>query len=122
MDLKTSDKLVLCKIGYTYSMDKREKSICADFGCNLYPVGFLEINCEDDEKRFHRLLEDKYPQLPYVIDKKQKKSEKTSKKYEIYRLDPVLFEEFFKYNINLNTNTVLLEQEKQNKNKKRQNR
>jgi hypothetical protein len=112
MDVETPNRCILCKIGYTYSLDTREKSICSDFGCNLYPVGFIEVNSEADEKRLHRLILDKYPHLPYVIDKKQKKTDSINKKYEIYKLDPVLFQEFFRYNINLNTNIVLLEGEK----------
>ena len=113
MDLNTDEKLFLCKIGYSYSIDSRERKLCDDFSCNLFPVGFLEINSESDEKRFHDLIVRKYPNLPYVIEKKKStKSDEVNKKYEIYKLDPVLFEEFFKYNINLSTNTVLIEQEK----------
>jgi len=112
MDLKTPEKYILCKIGYTYTLDNREKSICNDFGCNLYPVGFMEINSEADEKRFHKLIENKYPHLPYVINKKRKKTDTVHQKFEIYKLDKVLFDEFFTYNINLNNNIVLIEQEK----------
>jgi len=76
-----------------------------DYKCNLYPLGFLIINFVLDEHRFHQLIENKYPNLIYNMKIKKKD------KYEIYKMDQRIVNEFFNYHLNLNNTDFLIQQE-----------
>jgi hypothetical protein len=110
----TDDKMVL-KVGYTYSLYKRNKSLCDDFKCELYLIGIKEINAEEDEQKFHDFMRQMkkeyiYPHTKTIINKKTNET-KEVKKFELYILCDEVINEFYNYKVELH-NTLLIEQEK----------
>jgi hypothetical protein len=110
----TDDKMVL-KVGYTYSLYKRNKSLCDDFKCELYLIGIKEINAEEDEKKFHEFMKQMKKEYiyPYKKTTKNKKTNQTNEvnKFELYILCDEVINEFYNYKVELH-NTLLIEQEK----------
>jgi hypothetical protein len=73
----TDDKMVL-KVGYTYSLYKRNKSLCDDFKCELYLIGIKEINAEEDEQKFHEFMKQMKKEYIYPYKKTTKNNRQTN--------------------------------------------
>lgn len=115
MDKQFTDNKIVLKIGYTYSLFKRNKSLCDDFKCELYLIGIKEINAEEDEQRFHDFMRQMKKEYVYEHTKtttnKKTKETKEVKKFELYILCDDVINEFYNYKVELH-NTLLIEQEK----------
>lgn len=115
MDKQFTDNKIVAKVGYTYSLYKRNKSLCDDFKCELYLIGIKEINAEKDEQKFHDFMRQMkkeyiYPHTKTIINKKTNET-KEVKKFELYILCDEIINEFNNYKVELH-NTLLIEQEK----------
>jgi hypothetical protein len=93
--------LAIIKIGYTFNIINRYKSLCNDYKCNFILIGIKNINSESDEIMFHNYM--KTLTNKYNI-KYNSKSNKT--KLELYKLDEEVINEFNNFKV------VLIEQEK----------
>ena len=93
--------LAIIKIGYTFNIINRYKSLCNDYKCDFILIGIKYINSESDEIMFHNYM--KTLTNKYNI-KYNSKSNQT--KLELYKLDEEVINEFNNFKI------VLLEQEK----------
>jgi len=115
MDKQFTDNKMVLKVGYTYSLYKRNKSLCDDFKCELYLIGIKEINAEEDEKKFHEFMKQMKKEYiyPYKKTTKNKKTNQTNEvnKFELYILCDEVINEFYNYKVELH-NTLLIEQEK----------
>jgi hypothetical protein len=118
MDRIFENNKMIVKIGYTYNLPNRNKSLCSDFDCELYLIGLKEINAEEDEIKFHNLMKQmkKGYLYPYSKQKKNKKNDISDnnisiEKYELYILHDEVIKEFNNYNVELH-NKLLLEKEK----------
>ncbi len=47
---------VVGKVGYSYTVDKRERKITSELQCDLIPIAFKRVNAEIDEKAFHAFM------------------------------------------------------------------
>jgi hypothetical protein len=83
---------IIIKFGYTQNIANRYTTLKSEYTSGIYLVGLKQINGEDDEQQFHKLLKEKYSQLiePHTINGK--------KKVELYKLNPVLMKELEEYN------------------------
>ena len=93
--------LAIIKIGYTFNIINRYKSLCNDYKCDFILIGIKYINSESDEIMFHNYM--KTLTNKYNI-KYNNKSNQT--KIELYKLDEEVINEFNNFKI------VLLEQER----------
>lgn len=109
MDKKFDNDEIIIKIGYTYHLYKRNKSLCNDFNCELYLIGIKEINSEEDEIKFHEYM--KQMKKHYIYDYQKITNKKKVNKYELYILHDEVINEFNNYNVQLHNN-LLIEQEK----------
>jgi hypothetical protein len=108
MDRNFDNNEIIIKIGYTYHLYKRNKSLCNDFNCELYLIGIKEINSEDEIK-FHEYM--KQMKKEYIFDYQKTINKKKINKYELYLLHDEVINEFNNYNVQLHNN-LLIEQEK----------
>jgi hypothetical protein len=98
MDRQFDDDKIVVKIGYTYMLYKRNKSLCDDFKCELYLIGVKEVNSEGDEKHFHEFMKQMKKECIYP-HKKTVKNNKTNEvtevnKFELYILCDEVINEF----------------------------
>ena len=93
--------LAIIKIGYTFNIINRYKSLCNDYKCDFILIGIKNINSESDEIMFHNYM--KTLTNKYNI-KYNSKSNQT--KIELYKLDEEVINEFNNFKV------VLIEQEK----------
>ena len=99
------------KFGYTYDLASRPDSLQTEYKATFYLIGAKIIAAEKDEKTFHKILKKNYPNLIY-----NHKINKTNKK-ELYYFEPVLMEEFEKFESSVLPKEVcelLIEREKTN--------
>ena len=88
LPLRTIHGDIIIKFGYTENIQDRIKSLMSEYKCPVYIVKIKIIKGERDEKRFHKILKSRYPELveEYIIDGKDKT--------ELYKLHPILLLEF----------------------------
>jgi hypothetical protein len=82
---------ILCKIGYSYDLIERFKSLRYEYKCKFYLLGVKLVRYEQDEKDFHPLLKNKFPEFPVNI--------KLGNHYkdETYVFDIELYKTFLSY-------------------------
>ncbi len=108
--MDTSNNIPLCKIGYTYFVNNREKSLTSKLKLDLKLLCIMPVNGEYEEIKLHNYLKIKCPYC--IMDYKYPNKTKAE---EIYRIHPNLFHELYHYVKTLeknNTNRLLLVQEK----------
>ena len=95
-------KELLIKMGYSKHFDKRTSEHIHYYGCQFKLIAIKEVNDEDDEKKFHKHIQFKYPNLYHRFGIRDNKG---VIKYatEFYIFDFNLIEEFYDYNIDLKT-------------------
>ena len=94
---------IICKIGYTFNIIDRIKSLRYEYDCKIYMIGFKTIHSENDEKEFHKTLKKLYPEL--VLNCKIKDIEKT----ELYIFDKKLYETYLLFQDKVILNHVNVE-------------
>ena len=99
---------ILCKIGYTYDIVTRFKSLKIEYGCNFYLLCVKTVNAEQDEKDFHTQLKLKYKHLHVPLT--MGKHEKT----EIYVFDHDLYQLFKSYINKTEINDTVLDDTSKN--------
>jgi hypothetical protein len=86
-----SKNRIICKIGYTYDLIERIKSLQNEYKSKFYLLNLKIIDSMQDEKKFHTYLKTKFPFLPleYKIG--------NTYKDETYVFDIALYNEFNTY-------------------------
>jgi hypothetical protein len=93
--------LAIIKIGYTFNIINRYKSLCNDYKCNFILIGIKNINSESDEIMFHNYMKTLTNKYNIKYNSKLNKT-----KLELYKLDDEVINEFNNFKV------VLIEQEK----------
>jgi hypothetical protein len=93
--------LAIIKIGYTFNIINRYKSLCNDYKCNFILIGIKNINSESDEIMFHNYMKTLTNKYNIKYNSKLNKT-----KLELYKLDEEVINEFNNFKV------VLIEQEK----------
>jgi len=78
----------VCKIGFTDDYFKRFTELIKEYKCDMYLISAKFVTCEEDERRFHKFVKHKYPELifDYTLS--------GSKKTEMYKYHPKLMLDF----------------------------
>ena len=77
-----NDNRMIVKLGYTADILERYSSLQKEYGCKFVLVAIKQINSQQDEKQFHKLIKMKHPELNYVIRLGEKCKD------ELYYFDP----------------------------------
>lgn len=105
------EKLVLIKIGYTYDLTERIKSLQDKFKCNLYLIGLKHVNSQKDETFFHnKILKKSYKDSSYKLIVQMDESKKVLSD-ETYVGNIKIINEFDDFEVDTQ-NYYLIEKEK----------
>jgi hypothetical protein len=82
---------IICKIGYTYDLITRIKSLQNEYKSKFYLLNIKIIDSEQDEKNYHKYIKTKFPYLSieYKIG--------NINKDELYIFDISLYNDFYSY-------------------------
>lgn len=100
---------ILCKLGYSCDFITRIKGLEGEYKCKFYLIGLKIIHNIQDEKKFHLLLRQKFPEL--LVDLKINNQDKD----ECYVFDMDLYKTFLDYVDKEEFNTTEIELEEENK-------
>ena len=90
LSLFNDDMNIICKIGYTYDIIARYKSLMYEYKCMIFLVSLKSIKSEHNEKELHKLIKNVYPNLTYHL------TIGSTNKEELYYFNPVILNEFMK--------------------------
>ena len=82
---------ILCKIGYSFDLITRFKSLEKEYKCKFYLINVKTVQSEKDEKEFHSLLKTQFPELCVKL------TLGSHEKDEIYVFDAMLYQTFANY-------------------------
>lgn len=81
---------ILCHPGYSYDLIcQRIPSLRNDYKCNVYIIGVKYVRSQKDEKEFHKILHEKFPE--FVVNHKSRQ--------ELYVFDQEILREFLAYSV-----------------------
>ena len=100
IQIETDHRYVIIKFGYSKNIADRFSTLASEYKSKCLFIKAKIISDKSDEQEFHNSLRIKYPDLvePYSIN--------GTKKTELYKLNPILMEEFDDY---LNNDEMELE-------------
>jgi len=93
LPLKLDHQYIIIKFGFTDDIIGRFKTLISEYGCEIFFIGIKLVNTHKEERKFHAMLKQKYPE--YVQEYTIKGKEKT----ELYKLSTCLMNEFNNYNV-----------------------